>query len=49
MGSDSMLKDLWHHQDAILCCSLKVIVYVFSLCSVNVAELCALHYCAFPK
>ncbi|KAL4306428.1 hypothetical protein AHAS_Ahas16G0177300 [Arachis hypogaea] len=22
--SESVLKHLWHHQDAILCCSLKV-------------------------
>lgn len=24
LGDDSVLKHLWHHQDAILCCSLKV-------------------------
>lgn len=23
-GSDSVLKTLWHHSDAVLCCSLKV-------------------------
>lgn len=23
-GGDSMLKSLWHHENAILCCSLKV-------------------------
>lgn len=23
-GGDSMLKNLWHHENAILCCSLKV-------------------------
>lgn len=27
MGGDSVLKGLWHHQDAILCCSLKVPIY----------------------
>uniref|UniRef100_A0A5B6YRS5 Putative homeobox-leucine zipper protein REVOLUTA n=1 Tax=Davidia involucrata TaxID=16924 RepID=A0A5B6YRS5_DAVIN len=30
-GGDSMLKDLWHHQDAILCCSLKSLpVFIFA-------------------
>jgi len=24
LAGDMMLKHLWHHQDAILCCSLKV-------------------------
>lgn len=24
-GSDSILKALWHHSDAIMCCSVKVI------------------------
>jgi hypothetical protein len=23
-GSESILKTLWHHSDAIMCCSLKV-------------------------
>lgn len=23
-GSESVLKSLWHHSDAVLCCSLKV-------------------------
>nr|XP_043632329.1 homeobox-leucine zipper protein REVOLUTA [Erigeron canadensis]XP_043632330.1 homeobox-leucine zipper protein REVOLUTA [Erigeron canadensis] len=28
---DSLLKDLWHHQDAILCCSLKSLpVFIFA-------------------
>jgi homeobox-leucine zipper protein len=25
-GSESILKTLWHHSDAIMCCSLKVCV-----------------------
>lgn len=25
LGGDSLLRQLWDHQDAILCCSLKVI------------------------
>ncbi|POO01238.1 Octamer-binding transcription factor [Trema orientale] len=30
-GGDSMLKNLWHHQDAILCCSLKSLpVFIFA-------------------
>ncbi|XP_057954412.1 homeobox-leucine zipper protein REVOLUTA [Malania oleifera] len=30
-GSDSLLKHLWHHQDAILCCSLKSLpVFIFA-------------------
>lgn len=24
-GSETVLKSLWHHSDAILCCSLKVV------------------------
>lgn len=29
-GGDSVLKHLWHHPDAILCCSLKVYnMYMF--------------------
>lgn len=28
-GSESILKSLWHHSDAILCCSLKVYVHRF--------------------
>lgn len=27
LGGDSVLKQIWHHQDAILCCSLKVQLY----------------------
>ncbi|CAB4282786.1 unnamed protein product [Prunus armeniaca] len=31
LGGDSMLKHLWHHQDAILCCSLKSLpVFIFA-------------------
>ncbi|KAL6204840.1 PREDICTED: homeobox-leucine zipper protein REVOLUTA [Fragaria vesca subsp. vesca] len=31
LGGDSMLKHLWHHQDAILCCSLKSVpVFIFA-------------------
>lgn len=30
LGGESVLKNLWHHQDAILCCSLKVRVQFFS-------------------
>ncbi|KAG9144041.1 hypothetical protein Leryth_013919 [Lithospermum erythrorhizon] len=31
LGSDSMLNNLWNHQDAILCCSLKSLpVFVFA-------------------
>ncbi|KAL6199930.1 hypothetical protein ACLB2K_029712 [Fragaria x ananassa] len=31
VGGDSMLKHLWHHQDAILCCSLKSVpVFIFA-------------------
>lgn len=26
-GSDSVLKTLWHHSDAVMCCSLKVIIH----------------------
>ncbi|KAJ8751347.1 hypothetical protein K2173_016538 [Erythroxylum novogranatense] len=30
-GGDSLLKQLWHHQDAILCCSLKSLpVFIFA-------------------
>ncbi|KAL7085004.1 hypothetical protein ACP275_14G256100 [Erythranthe tilingii] len=30
-SSDSVLKTLWHHQDAILCCSLKAVpVFIFA-------------------
>ncbi|KAK4765210.1 hypothetical protein SAY86_026300 [Trapa natans] len=30
-GGDSVLKDLWHHQDAILCCGLKSLpVFIFA-------------------
>ncbi|XP_038726167.1 homeobox-leucine zipper protein REVOLUTA-like isoform X2 [Tripterygium wilfordii] len=30
-GGDSVLKHLWHHQDAILCCSLKSLpVFIFA-------------------
>ncbi|XP_059626783.1 homeobox-leucine zipper protein REVOLUTA-like [Cornus florida] len=30
-GGDSVLKNLWHHQDAILCCSLKSLpVFIFA-------------------
>lgn len=25
-GTDSLLKTLWHHSDAVMCCSLKVII-----------------------
>ena len=25
LGGDALLRQLWDHQDAILCCSLKVI------------------------
>ncbi|TYJ41814.1 hypothetical protein E1A91_A03G046100v1 [Gossypium mustelinum] len=31
LGSDSILKNLWQHQDAILCCSLKSLpVFIFA-------------------
>ncbi|PIN25554.1 Transcription factor HEX [Handroanthus impetiginosus] len=31
MSSESVLKTLWHHQDAILCCSLKALpVFIFA-------------------
>ncbi|KAM1342194.1 homeobox-leucine zipper protein REVOLUTA-like [Malus sylvestris] len=31
LGGDSLLKHLWHHQDAILCCSLKSMpVFIFA-------------------
>ncbi|XP_050371712.1 homeobox-leucine zipper protein REVOLUTA [Argentina anserina] len=31
LGGDSMLKHLWHHHDAILCCSLKSLpVFIFA-------------------
>ncbi|GLT56786.1 hypothetical protein SLA2020_298030 [Shorea laevis] len=31
LGGDSILKSLWHHQDAILCCSLKSLpVFIFA-------------------
>ncbi|XP_057781805.1 homeobox-leucine zipper protein REVOLUTA-like [Salvia miltiorrhiza] len=31
VGGDSVLKTLWHHQDAILCCSLKALpVFIFA-------------------
>ncbi|XP_062082088.1 homeobox-leucine zipper protein REVOLUTA [Humulus lupulus] len=31
LGGDSILKNLWHHQDAILCCSLKSLpVFIFA-------------------
>lgn len=31
LGDDSVLKHLWHHQDAILCCSLKSLpVFIFA-------------------
>ncbi|KAL5764059.1 hypothetical protein ACOSP7_016404 [Xanthoceras sorbifolium] len=31
LGGDSVLKHLWHHQDAILCCSLKSLpVFIFA-------------------
>lgn len=31
VGGDSLLKNLWHHQDAILCCSLKSLpVFIFA-------------------
>ncbi|KAM7279459.1 hypothetical protein ACFE04_006593 [Oxalis oulophora] len=31
VGVDAMLKSLWHHQDAILCCSLKSLpVFIFA-------------------
>lgn len=26
-GSDALLKLIWHHSDAILCCSLKVCMF----------------------
>lgn len=30
-GSDSILKALWHHSDAIMCCSVKVILSSLAL------------------
>ncbi|XP_040992555.1 homeobox-leucine zipper protein REVOLUTA-like [Juglans microcarpa x Juglans regia] len=31
LGGDSVLKHIWHHQDAILCCSLKSLpVFIFA-------------------
>ncbi|KAF2300603.1 hypothetical protein GH714_014417 [Hevea brasiliensis] len=31
LGGDSVLKHLWHHQDAILCCSLKSLpIFIFA-------------------
>ncbi|XP_022729816.1 homeobox-leucine zipper protein REVOLUTA-like isoform X2 [Durio zibethinus] len=31
LGGDSILKNLWHHQDAILCCSVKSLpVFIFA-------------------
>ncbi|KAK1394334.1 Homeobox-leucine zipper protein REVOLUTA [Heracleum sosnowskyi] len=31
IGGDTLLKNLWHHQDAILCCSLKSLpVFIFA-------------------
>jgi len=30
-GSESSLKTLWHHTDAILCCTLKVCLKLISI------------------
>lgn len=32
-GSESILKALWHHSDAIMCCSMKVPIYIFASCT----------------
>jgi hypothetical protein len=29
-GNESLLKSLWHHSDAILCCTLKVCLKLIS-------------------
>lgn len=29
-GNENILKTLWHHSDAVMCCSLKVIVSIFN-------------------
>jgi len=34
-GSDAVLKSLWHHSDAIMCCSLKVTYFNDSTLSKN--------------
>lgn len=48
LGGDTVLKHLWHHQDAILCCSLKVqiqflehgVSYLIQICYWCVPSLC---------
>ena len=41
-GSESILKTLWHHSDAIMCCSLKVCL---ELCNTSLSP--SLSYLSF--